>query len=316
MRILVTGGLGFIGSALVRHFFEKGYEVTILTRNTEKAFRVRDIADGVTFAVKSICSINEKDVDGYDYVFHCASTVDNYNILDAPYADAEVNVIGTTALLEAIRKSKVRPTLVYTSSFFVNGNPEALPVTEHMKENPLGTYGATKLAAEHCIKAYARVFGIKAKIARLSNVFGIGEQVHNNKKAAFNRMVWLAVSDQAIKLYDNGRVKRDYIYIDDVVSALEAIAYQGEECTDKLYCVGRGEGVALRTMVDMILRHTRPFGRVEIVEPPKFHKDVGIGDFWYDISDTRALGWAPEVCIEEGIRRVAERYLIEVLHDK
>jgi len=314
MNILITGGLGFIGSNLSKRCVELGHKVTILTKQSYKDYNIRLFKDSVKVIVKDIKEIGE-EVQGQDWIFHCASTVDNYNVLDKPYLDAEVNILGTIALLEACKKFNKEAQIIYLSTFFVNGNPSKLPVDPSLKEEPLGIYGATKLAAEQCCKTYSRVFGLKTKVARLSNVFGLGEQTDNNKKAAFNRMIHLAVWDETIKLYDNGKIKRDYIYIDDVVDGLLTIAEKGKISTEQIYYISRGESATMRSLVDIILKESRPFGKVESIEPTKFHKDVGIDDFYCDITPLKELGWQPMVSLEEGIKRVVEVYMKERMNE-
>jgi nucleoside-diphosphate-sugar epimerase len=316
MNVLITGGFGFIGSNMAKRHVENGDHVKILARNKNKDYNVRKFRDRIETTIKDIREITAADLINIDLVYHCASTVDNYNVLSDPYLDAGVNILGTITLLEAMKKFRDRCALVYTSTFFVNGNPESLPASMESKENPLGTYGASKLAAEHYIKAYSRIFGVNAKIARLSNVFGIGEQSENNKKAAFNRMVWLAANDKTVHLYNDGKVMRDYIYIDDVVSALEIIALKGESCLNKIYYVGNGVPISLKNMVVMTLSATNPFGGYKNVEPPVFHDNVGMGNFYCDIADTKALGWEPKVSVREGIKRLAEYYITERINDK
>ena len=308
MNILITGGLGFIGSNISEYYVNNGDTVTILSRSDTKAHNIRSLRDRLHFIQKDIQDISEDDVKDFDIVYHCASTVDNYNIHTDPYLDVNVNCKGTIALLEACRKSNPTIKIVYTSTFFVNGNPPSLPVTADMKPEPLGIYGATKLAAEHILKTYQSVYGLKPVIARLSNVFGLKEQQNNNKKAAFNRMIYMAVHDETIKLYDNGKITRDYIYVDDVVNALDILAKKGE--VGKIYYIGTGNGHTFREMVDIILEEAGS-GKVEIVPPPQFHKAVGIDDFVCDVSDLKSLGWEQKISLREGIRKVVNQYKLE-----
>jgi UDP-glucose 4-epimerase len=308
MEVLITGGLGFIGSNLAEYYVNNGDNVTILSRSDTKHYNIRPFKDKVSFIQKDIREISEEDVIDKDVIFHCASTVDNYNILSDPYLDININCIGTIALLEACRKVNKDAKIVYTSTFFVNGNPPNLPVTTDMKPEPLGVYGASKLAAEHILKTYQKVFGLKPIIARLSNVFGLKEQDNNNKKAAFNRMIYMAVHNETIKLYDNGKIIRDYIYIDDVVSALDTLYKKGE--VGKVYYVGTGKGHTFREMVDIILEEAN-WGNVEVVPPPAFHSNVGIDDFICDVQDLKDLGWKQKVSLRDGIRKVVTQYKLE-----
>lgn len=307
MNILITGGLGFIGSNIAKKYVSLGHNVTILTRTKHKIGNINPFSEKVKIIVKDIKDISD-EVSNMDVIFHTASTVDNYNIFSDPYLDANTNIIGTLALLEACKSHNPKAKIVYLSTFFVNGNPPSLPATAEMKPNPLGLYGATKLCAEHICNVYRSVYNLNISIARLSNIFGDNEQNNNNKKAAFNKMINDLLRKNTINLYDNGKVKRDYIYVDDVVSALQLIAEVG---TEEIYFIGRGESISLRELVDIVLEETgSPESLVNVVAPPVFHNQVGINDFYCDISPLKKLGWEPKVSIRDGIKKVIELYSI------
>jgi len=291
MKILITGGLGFVGSQLSNHYYKNEHDVTIITKSLDKISNIRNCPK-IKILKKDIRLIDD-DCKGYDLIFHLASTVHNYHILDDPYIDVDINCNGTIRLLESCRQFNPSVRMIYVSSFFVNnGKPKAL-------------YGATKLCAEYICKIYNKVFGLNISIARLSNVFGPGEQKNNNKKAAFNRMIQLAIEDKEIKLYNNGNIDRDYIYIDDVVSALEIIADKGEE--SEVYEVGKGKSLNFKYMVDTIIKESGS-GKIVSIEPPEFHKQVGIDDYYCNVDKLKDLGWEPKYTVEEGIRKTIEAY--------
>lgn len=301
-RILITGGFGFVGSSLAKRCCAAGHEVTLLTRSVDKLWNV----DGLPCrsVVKDVCQLNQSDVDGVDWLFHCASTVDNYNILDNPYLDANTNCLGTLSLLESCRKVNPDARIVFPSTFFVNGNLRELPATPDSPCNPLGLYGATKLAAEHFCRVYQNVFGLNTVIARLVNVFGPGEQRDNNRKAALNRMINLAVQGQQIDVYGE-RSWRDILYIDDAVDGLLALMEHG--LPGKTYYVGSGVCVRVGQFVEAVVEEAGS-GTIRYVDPPPFHLATGIGNFWCDVSPLKALGWKPKFILREGIRRTIEEY--------
>lgn len=171
MKILVTGGNGFIGQNIAERYLSKDCDVEIYTKG-------KDIVD------------IDREVRGCDFIFHCASTVHNYHMLDEYYLDIDTNCYGTLALLEACKRHNKSAKIIYTSTFFVYGNQTDLPVTEDTLPNPQALYPATKLASENFLKIYSNMWDIDIVIARLTNVYGLGEQTENNKKAAFNRMAY------------------------------------------------------------------------------------------------------------------------------
>lgn len=304
-KVLITGGLGFVGSQLARECLKKGYAVYVLSRSDKKIKNVADIQDSIGLKIKDVKDIDQKDVAGMSIIFHLAGSTDNYAIIeDDPYRDINVNCIGTIALLEACRKYNNRARIIFVSTFFVNGNVEKLPVTPDSPCNPLGLYGATRLAAEHFCHVYHNVFDMDIVIARFTNVFGPHEESANKKKAAFNWLISLAVEGNELPIYSNGEFVRDYIYVADVVDGCLVLAEKGE--ANQIYYVGRGEFVKFKELVDIIVRETG--AKVKAVEPPEFHKGVGIVNFVCDNSPLRKLGWRPKVSLEEGIKRTIEYY--------
>jgi len=290
--ILVTGGLGFVGSSLARYYVNEKYNVTILTKTLDKINNIKDIKEDVDIIQQDICEVGEY-VNKFDYIIHCASTVHNYHILSDPHIDIKTNCIGTINLLEHLKNSKQLKKMVYVSTFFVNnGEPKAL-------------YGATKLCAEHICKSYNSVFNVPVTIVRLSNVFGPGEQCDNNKKAAFNRMIQLALDNEEIKLYDNGKIKRDYIYIDDVVQGIDTVMNKGKH--SEVYEIGKGYSLTLKEMIGDII-YLAGGGKIIPVCPPEFHTQVGINDYFCDTSKMFSLGWKPKVSVKDGIRKTIEVY--------
>ena len=300
-RVLCTGGSGFIGGSLVRDLYCEGHDVTILARSREK---MPVIPPGIRFIEKDI-SLGKIDVTNYDVIYHCASTVNEYNLLHCTNDDIQTNCQGTHNLLESIRSMNPWTRLVYISTFFVNGDPPTLPVNEETPCFPKGLYGITKKAAEDMCLAYHNIFGLNISIARLTNVYGTNQPWANQRTAAFNWMIQSCVQDKTISLYDNGKIRRDYIYITDAISGIRTVGTTGKP--GEVYFIGSGVGTSFRDMVDIMMREAEG-GQIRIVESPGFHQRVGIGDFWIDNSKMRSLGWYPRVDLTRGIRQTVEYY--------
>lgn len=295
MRVLILGGTGFVGSAVAASYEKDGHVVHTLgrgqhgkaTRNTTKEL------------------IHFDDVVNYDLIIDCASTVNDYNLLAGDPTDINTNVKGTFSLLEACRKWNPWARIVYVSTFFVVGDPPSLPVNEETVCRPKGAYGATKLCAEHLCRSYANVFGMDVVIARGTNIYGPGQRVASQKTAAFNWMCKTASEGGTIPLYDNGKVKRDYLYIDDAMRAIKTIAEKGKQ--GELYFFGSGKPHTFLEMVNIMLNGLNEWNILP-VPSPYFHKRVGIGDFWVDNSKLKSLGWVPFIDIEEGIYNTVRWY--------
>ena len=146
---------------------------------------------------------------------------------------------------------------------------------------------------------------MNATIARFTNVFGQREQVANKKKAAFNQMLAAAMRGEEIPLYSNGEFIRDYIHVEDVVDALLIIAEKGKK--GEVYYVGRGEKTNFGDLMKMVIEEAGS-GTLKSIEPPKFHKAVGIKDFYCDNAPLKELGWTPQVSLRQGIRKTIDYY--------
>ena len=270
MNILVTGGNGFIGSKLITKLSHDNKVINF-------THMVGDITD-IDFA--------KLELQDFDLIFHLASTVDNYNILTNPYLDIHTNCNCTIALLENIRKHCPTAKLIFVSTFFVNSG------------EPLGLYGASKLFAEHACNIYSKVYNLNVCTARLCNVYGPGENVENNKKNAFMRLVNRLLHNKSIQIY-NEDIYRDLIYIDDVISALEIIATKGKN--RHIYTVGTGTKHLFKNLIKEIHTFLHSSSIIEYVEPPDFHKAVGMKNLDYEIDTLKALGWQPKFNIWDGI---------------
>ncbi len=302
-KVLITGGLGFMGSHMAELCVRQGHEVTLLDCSEKNIGNIASFRNKVKLLAMDIKDIGE-EVKGFDIIFHMLGTSDNYALVEGePYRDLELNCTATIALLEAMKKHNPKARLLYASTFLVNGDVEKMPVSTDSPCNPNGMCGATRLAGEHFCRIYGRVFGLDTVVARLTNVFG-ERRAGNTKKAGLNYLIWQAVNGQVLSVYDNGEFYRDYIHAGDAASACLAIALKGKG--GQTYYVGRGERTKFGNLVGMIVKQTG--AKTKSIAPPDFHKRVGMRDFVCDNSELKKLGWSPKVELEEGIRRTVAYY--------
>lgn len=305
MKILITGGLGFIGSHLAESLLKKCHDVTILTRSVSKIDNISKFKNKITLIIKNVKDIGV-EVKDFDVIFHLAGTTDNYALVENDLErDIESNCKGTLNLLNNCKLHNPTVRIVFASSFFVVGVPEKLPVDEKSRCKPLSLYPATRLFGEHICNIYHNVYDMDIVIARFANVFGDREQFHNKKKAAFNYMIYKALMDEELTLYGKGDFVRDYIFVSDVVNACITLMNKGEK--NEIYFVGRGEGIEVRKLFELVIE-TVGSGRIKNIPVPKFHQKVGIKDFYCDIGKIRKLGWEPKVDISTGIKITADYY--------
>ena len=301
---LITGGYGLIGSALANSLVGN---VTILSRSERHKERLAK--KDIKIILKDLARIEKADIEGIDVIYHLASTVDNYNVLTNPYLDVKTNINGTIRLLEICKDFANKPKIVFLSTFFVYGNEydkTKIPINENSKTDPLAIYPATKLCAESIIKLYSRLYDIPYLILRLTNVYGENEDYVNKKKGALNYLIMQAIKGETIRLYKGGNFYRDYIYVGDVVEALKFIEKKG--ITNDTYLIGYGKPILFKDLIDYIHRITNNKSLIQEVEPPIFHKTVGINNFVADISKIKKLGWQPKINYQEGIKKIADRY--------
>lgn len=301
-KYLITGGLGLIGSNLANNLPGK---ITVVNRSSRNVHRIK--RKDIQIILKPINQLIINELKNVDVIYHCASTVDNYHVLTDPYIDIKTNLEGTTHLLELCKKLTKRPKIIFLSTFFVYGNTydkTHVPINEESQTDPLAIYPATKLCAESIIKLYSRLYHIPYLICRLTNVYGEEEDYDNKKKGALNYLIMQAVKGEVLKIYKGGNFLRDYIHVDDVVSALTFL----ETNTNEMFLLGYGKPTKFKTIVDYILELTNNKSKVIEIEPPEFHKVVGVNNFVADTRKINKLGWTPKIPIKAGLRKVIERY--------
>lgn len=304
MKYLITGGLGLIGSAITQTL---SGEVTILSRSSAHLDRLK--RKDVRLITKDLKNLERKDIESVDVIYHCASTVDNYNVLTNPYIDVETNISNTIKLLEICKDLPKKPKIIYFSTFFVYGNEydrTHKPINEESKTEPLAIYPATKLCTESIIKLYSRLYKIPYLICRLTNVYDEHEDFNNKKKGGLNYMIMQAVKGNPLIVYKGGNFLRDYIYLDDVISAIKFL--EEKKIENDTYLIGFGKPILFKNIIDYLYEITGKKSQITQIDPPEFHKAVGINNFVADISKIKKLGWRPKIYYQEGVKKIVDSY--------
>ncbi len=304
--VLVLGGLGFIGAHLANRLLTLGSRVTIVTPSRE---RHQDLAHSMESRGARIVEADVRDFDAMTAVVMNQETVFNLSgqsgavrSMEDPWTDLDVNCRGNLTVLEALRAVNRDATVVFVGSRLEYGTPEAQPVAEDSVQDPLCLHAIHKLTAERYLRLYRRLFGIRYAIARLTNPYGPGQPQHRTTYGVVNRMIHLALSDAALPIYGDGLQRRDYIYVEDAVAALIALA-ESARSQGRAYNVGTGVGTPLVEMARAIIRAAGS-GRVESVAWPPLAAQIETGDFVADIARIRdEIGWTPVVSLDEGLQR-------------
>ena len=312
-RVLVLGGLGFIGSNLSRRLAADGAQVMVVTPS-----RLRHVEDAAAFEALGIrivdADVRDRDamirvVEGQEFVFNLAGRSGAVRSMEDPWTDLDVNCRGALGVLEALRQVNREARLVFVGSRLEYGCVGDAPVAEDRPADPMCVHAIHKLTVEHYLSVYRRLFGIRSVVARLTNPYGPGQPRDRTAYGVVNRMIHLAVADQALEIYGDGSQRRDYIYIDDTIRALMALAC---DSADGVYNVGTGVGTSLADMARAITACAGG-GRLEFVAWPALAAQIETGDFVADISRIgRDVGWSPSTPLAEGLERTVEFYRAHV----
>lgn len=311
-KVLITGGLGFIGSNLAHALVELGAKVVILDAMLPayggNQFNVADIASKIEFVAGDIrdAALMNKLVQGVDYVFHLAGQVSYIDAKDEPFMDLEFNGKGNLTILEALRHHAPEARIVFSSSRLVYGKILTVPVTEQHPTEPLSLYGIHKLLGEKYYRYYAHTFGLRGVSIRIPNPYGPRQQMKHNKYSIVGWFVRQALDNQMIEIFGDGKQERDYIYIDDIVDALLRLAVNGR--AGEVYNVGSHERLKFVDMVDLIIG-TAGKGRKKHVPWPENYEKNETGDYIADITKIKTeCGWEPRVNFKEGVAAMIGYY--------
>ena len=309
MRVLITGGLGFIGSNIARKLVRSGAKVKIIDSlaplYSGTLANVEEIIDDI---VLSICEFRDESklrplLADVDLVFHLAAQVSYIDSARMPLEDLDINARGTLQLLELCRQFRRDIKVIFASSRLVLGKIVKQPVREDHPTEPLSLYGVHKLAAEKYHRLYASIHGMMTAVLRISNPYGERQQIKHSKYSLPGWFMRLALEGSPIKIFGDGNQMRDYVYATDIADAFLSIGvapFSGGE----IFNCGSGESIPFRTMAETIVRVLKK-GSIEYVPWPNNYEQVETGDVHFDTGKLSELtGWHPTVSLEQGIERM------------
>lgn len=312
-RVLVTGGLGFVGSNLAIKLVEAGADVTLLDSMLPlyggNPFNIEPIRDRVRVNYSDIRDINSMNyiVRGQDYIYHLAGQVSHVDSIADPFADVDINVNGTLTLLEACRKYNPNARIIFTGTRGQYGPSIMQPVTEDSPTNPMGMYAITNLTAEKIVLMYHQIHQLKGICLRITNTYGPRHQMKHNRYGVLNWFIRLALDNERIPIFGDGRILRDFLYIDDLTNALIMCGLT-EAAYGDLFNVGSGLPMSFLDLMNKIIEIAGS-GRYEYTAFTAERKALEPGDYWSDISKIKSIvGWVPRVSLEEGLQRTIAFY--------
>ena len=312
-RILITGGLGFIGSNLAARLTREGARVTLCDAMIEgyggNLANVAEIRDRVAINYADVRdeTVMGQLVEGQDFVFHLAAQVSHVMSLSNPYPDIDINIKVTAAVLEACRKRNPNVLVVRSGTRGQYGPAVRLPVSEDAPSDPRGIYEISQLSAEMICRTYTRIHGIRTVPLRLTNVYGPRAQMKHSQFGVVNWFVRLALDGRPIPIFGSGTIVRDFLYVDDCVEAL-LLAAREPRCVGQVLNVGHDRPSTFLE-VATLLTELVPGARIEFTEFSPERKAQEPGDFVSDITRIRGLlGWEPRVSLREGLSRTVAFY--------
>jgi UDP-glucose 4-epimerase len=312
-RILVTGGLGFIGSNLARRLVADGASVVLCDALIEgyggNPANIAEIRNAVEVDRSDVrdSGAMERLVAGCDVVYHLAAQVSHVMSLSNPYPDIDINIKGTAVLLEACRKRNPGALVVRSGTRGQYGPAVRLPVSEETPSDPRGIYEISQLSAEMICRTYTRIHGIRTVPLRLTNVYGPRGQMHHSQFGVVNWFARLALEGRPIPIFGSGRILRDFLYVEDCVEALVRAARE-PRAVGEILNVGHDRSSTFLEVAEL-LRELVPGTRIEFTDFTPERKAQEPGDFVSDITKIRGmLGWEPTVSLREGLSRTVDFY--------
>jgi UDP-glucose 4-epimerase len=312
-RVMITGGLGFIGSNLAARLVDLGAEVllvdSLIPDSGGNLFNIEPIKNRLRVNVADIRQASTMNylVRGQEVIFNLAGQVSHIDSMRDPHTDLEVNCRAQLTLLEACRHHNPGTKVVFAGTRQVYGRPDVLPVTEQHLVRPTDVNGINKVAGEYYHLVYNNVFGVRACSLRLTNVYGPRQLIRHNRQGFIGWFIRLALDLGEIQIFGDGSQIRDFVYVDDVADAFLR-AGATDAVNGEAFNVGGNEHWTHADLVALLVSLSNG-ASFRFVEWPPEKKVIDIGSFYADSSKFQAVtGWTPTVRLAEGLQRTLAFY--------
>lgn len=312
-RVLITGGLGFIGSNLAIELIKLGANVQIMDAMISpygaNIFNIKEIKDKIKISKEDIRNYRsvKKNVAQKEYIFHLAGQVSPIISMKNPLLDNEINCVGTLNILNAVKEVNPGAKIIFAGSRAEIGNPKFFPVNENTVPFPENIYGADKLVCEHYLRIYYQAYGIKTVSLKINNVYGERCQMKSSHYGIVNLFINYIFENKAIPIYGEGKQTRDYIYIADLINAMVKSAISNKT-NGQMYLVGSGEEIKFIDMVKTVIK-VMGQGKYKFVNFPVLLSRIDTKRFCCDISKIKLdTGWRPKYNLSRGIEQTVAYY--------
>jgi UDP-glucose 4-epimerase len=312
-RVLITGGLGFIGSTLSIRLADLGADVLLVdSLIPEYGGNLFNIAGHEGKLKVNIADVRDEFsmdylVQGRDFIFNLAGQTSHLDSMRDPYTDLEINCRAQLSILEACRKKNPHIKIIYASTRQIYGKPDYVPVDERHLLHPTDVNGINKMAGEWYHILYNNVYGLRAVSLRLTNTYGPRMRVKDARQTFLGIWIRRLIEGEPIEVWGDGTQIRDFNYIDDVVEAM-LLAARTDDANGNIFNLGSDETINLRDLAALCVE-VNGQGSVRIIPYPPDRKPIDIGDYYADYRRIRGkLGWMPKVNLREGLARTLDYY--------
>jgi len=318
-KILITGGLGFIGSNLACRLVKHGNTITVVDSLIPEyggnLRNIYDIQDKITVSlsdVRDVAAINNL-IKGHDYLFNLAGQTSHLDSMLDPITDLDINAKAQLSILEACRRNNPDIRIVFASTRQIYGKPKYLPVDEKHPRHPVDVNGINKIAGEQYHILYQEVNGIASSVLRLTNTYGPRMRIKDARQTFLGIWIRNLLEGKTIQVFGDGKQRRDYNYIEDVLDALLITATK-EEAVGKVYNLGAPNPLSLEDTAKIMCLEIEG-SDYQMIAFPEDRKVIDVGDFICDYSAfCNQFGWEPKVNFEEGIQRSINYFKKEIKH--
>jgi UDP-glucose 4-epimerase len=312
-KVLITGGLGFIGSNLAQRLLDLGAQVllvdSLIPEYGGNLFNIEDIRSRLRVNIADV-----RDEHGMRYLvreehflFNLAGQTSHLDSMESPQTDLEINCRSQLSILEACRRDNPAIRIVFASTRQIYGAPDYLPVDEKHPLRPVDVNGINKMAGEWYHVLYNNVYGLRTCALRLTNSYGPRMRVKDARQTFLGIWIRQLIEGQPIEVFGDGRQMRDFNYVDDVVEAMLTCA-ASSQADGQVFNLGADPPVSLKDLAALLVE-LNGSGEYRFVPFPPDRKGIDIGDYYADYRLIRSrLGWTPKVSLRQGLEKTLAFY--------
>lgn len=311
-KVLITGGLGFIGSNLALRLRNYGAKLTLIDSLIPEyggnISNINDIAKQVSVNISDVRDEHSMKylIRGHDFLFNLAGQTSHMDSMQAPENDLEINAKAQLSILESCRHYNPEIRIVFASTRQIYGKPDYLPVDESHPIRPVDVNGINKVAGEWYHILYHNVYGIRACALRLTNTYGPRMRIKDARQTFLGIWIRCILENKPFEVWE-GHQLRDFTYVDDCVDAL-ILAASSDSTDGKIYNLGGNEIVSLTDLANLLIE-VNGAGEYTVLSFPSERKKIDIGDFFSDFSlFNEAVGWEPRISLYEGLSQTLDYY--------